>query len=412
MKKPVRKGVTQIMDMKYREILTGDRPLGKYPLHLLKRVDSPTNKYAGEITRRDPDETAFDRAANGEYGEEIADLIKKFHGREPLLASFVSLQTHLAKFGLPPVAEEKAPIPEDARILTRHIKALAYFAGADMAGICRLPQSALYLRTEERDPIECDLSYAIVLLNVKHTDTIRSSYGREWIDDPTSFAVYQRSACQAQVIAGYIRRLGWAAETSIFDKYLTVMPQLIIEAGLGEESRMGIALNPFVGSAFKTSAVLTDLPLEADKPIDFGLQDYCSNCKICAEQCPMRAISFGDKELYNGYEAWPLKYRNCVTGVVTNKTGNICERCIKICPWNRPDNRPENFREWDGNVRFLHDSVNRQAGRLRANGYREPEEYTDKWWFPLLYADGSLIDAPEFDYAELDRRLAAMKKDR
>jgi len=398
------------MDMKYREILTGDRPLGKYPLHLLKRVDRPTNEYKGEIQRRDPEETAFARAASGEYGEDIAARSRAFHGREPILAAFASFQAYIAGFELPPVAGEKAPIPEDPHIMARHIKSLAYFAGADMVGVCKLPQSALYLHTESGEPIDCSLKYAIVLLNVKPMETLRSSYGREWIDDPASFTVYQKCACQAQVIAGYIRRLGRPAETSIFEKYLTLMPQLIIEAGLGEGSRMGIALNPFVGSTFKVSAVLTDLPLETDRPVDFGLQDYCTNCKICAEQCPARAISFGEKELYNGYETWPLKYRNCICGVMTNRYGNICERCTKVCPWNRPDNKPEDFKKWDGDPKFLLDSVNRQAGRLRENGFREPEEYTDKWWFPLSYADGRLVDSPEFNYAELNKMLALLHK--
>jgi len=386
------------MDMKYREILAGNGPLGKYPLHLLKRVDSPTTKYVGEIKRRGPEETAFARAESGEYGEDLAKAASKFHGREPILDAYATLQAHIAQFKLPPMAGTKAPIPEDPHILARHIKSLAHFAGADMAGICRLPQSALYLRTEGGERIDCGLKYAIVLLNVKHAETIRSSYGREWVDDPASFVAYQKCACQAQIVAGYIRRLGWPAETSIFNNYLTLMPQLIIEAGLGEGSRMGIALNPFVGSTFKVSAVLTDLPLEADKPVDFGLQDYCGKCKICAEQCATQSISHGDKEVYNGYETWPLKYRNCITGVLNNKSGNICQRCAKVCPWNRRDNKPEDFVGWDGDVKYLYDSVNRQAGRLKANGFREPEEYTDKWWFPLEYVDGVLTDAPEFDY--------------
>ena len=398
------------MNMQYRDILTGNRPFGKYPLHLLKQVDSPTNKYVGEIKRRDPDETAFERAARGEYGEKVAARAKTFHGRDPLLASFGTFQMHISKFALPPVAPEKAPIPEDPHILSRHIKNLAYFTGADMVGICKLPQSALYLRTEEGVPIDCDLKYAIVLLNVKHKETVRSSYGREWIDDPTSFVVYQKSACQAQIMTGYIRRLGWSAESSIFHKYLTILPQLVIESGLGEGSRYGVALNPFVGSTFKVSAVLTDLPLETDKPIDFGLQDYCAKCKICAEQCPTQSISHGDKEVYNGYETWPLKYRNCMSGILTNKYGNICERCSKVCPWNRPDNRPEDFQAWDGDLKFLYDSVNSQAERIRANGFREPEEYTDKWWFPLEYVDGALIDAPEFEYSELDKKLEILAR--
>jgi epoxyqueuosine reductase QueG len=184
------------------------------------------------------------------------------------------------------------------------------------------------------------------------------------------------------------------------------MPQLVIESGLGEASRMGIALNPFVGASFKVSAVLTDLPLETDRPIDFGLQDYCTNCKICAEQCPTQAITYGEKEIYNGYETWPLNYRNCVSGIATNNIGNICQRCTKICPWNRPDNRPEDLLDWDGSIELLHASVNRQAERMQQNGYREPEEYTDKWWFPLVEDEkGNLTEGSEFDYKTLDNKI-------
>ena len=64
------------------------------------------------------------------------------------------------------------------------------------------------------------------------------------------------------------------------------MTPLIIEAGLGEGSRLGIALNPFVGASFKAAAVLTDLPLEVDKPIDFGLQEYCKKLQDLRRAVP------------------------------------------------------------------------------------------------------------------------------
>jgi ferredoxin len=387
------------MDLKYREILTGDGPLGRYPLHLLKRVDLPTNRYEGEIERRAPSEGAFMRARAGEYGEKIREGILKFNTREPIVATLSAVEKYLSEYPLPEVAPVKAPISDDPHILARHIKAFAYFLGADMVGICRLPQSAVYTTDTNGTALECEYKYAVVLLNVKHKETVRSTYGREWIDDPCSFGVYQKCALQAQDIAEYIRRLGWPADSSVLRKYATLMPQLVIESGLGEASRMGIALNPFVGASFKVSAVLTDLPLETDRPIDFGLQDYCANCKICAEQCPVQAIPYGEKEIYNGYETWPLNYKNCVIGIATNKIGNICQRCTKVCPWNRPDNRPEDLLNWDGSIESLHASVNRQAERMRQNGYREPEEYTDKWWFPLVEDEsGNLTEGPEFDY--------------
>jgi epoxyqueuosine reductase QueG len=185
------------------------------------------------------------------------------------------------------------------------------------------------------------------------------------------------------------------------------MPQLVIESGLGEESRIGIALNPFVGASFKVSAVMTDLPLECDKPIDFELQEYCDGCKICAEQCPMQAISYGEKEEHNGYMKWNHNGLSCATGVITNSIGNICQRCTKICPWNRRDSAPENFAEWDGDIKTLHDSVNRQAALRRENNFVEPEELRDKWWLPLMRdgASTSIVEAPEFDYETHYRRM-------
>jgi len=387
------------MDFKYRDILTNDAQLGPYPLEKLTRVDKPTSAYTGEIKQRSERESAVAKVLATEQGR---NLIKAqggmFFDRDPLCSAYSSMQNHLSKFELPEVAKEKAPLPDDPRILTRHIKSLGYFFGADMIGICKLPKSAIYIEAMEKEGDNAIYENAIVLLNVKKTNVVRQSYGREWIDDPCSFQSYQRCACQAQVMAGYLRRLGWRSDSSIIGKYSTLLPQLIIESGLGEESRMGIALNPFVGASFKASAVLTDLPLETDKPIDFGLQKYCDGCKICAEQCAMQAISYGDKIEYNGYMKWNTDSRKCAVGVMSNKFGNICQRCTKVCPWNRRDNQPADFKDWDGSTEALHESANQQAKWLQENNYAEPEEFSEKWWFPLLRDGDRIVEGQEFDY--------------
>jgi hypothetical protein len=36
------------------------------------------------------------------------------------------------------------------------------------------------------------------------------------------------------------------------------------------------------------------MPLKVDKPINFGLQCFCSNCLKCARECPCDAIPWGD----------------------------------------------------------------------------------------------------------------------
>ena len=393
------------MNFEYRDILLNDVQLGPYPLEKLRRVDRPTTEYVGEIKRRSQNDSGMVKAIASEAGSRIRESGLMFFDRDPLCSALSSFQSYISKFSLPDVAINKAPLPDDPRILARHIKSLGYFLGADMIGICTLPDSAIFV--EEDD---CNYKYAIVLLNAKKAYITRQSYGREWIDDPCSFQSYQRCAGQAQVMTSYLRRLGWRTDSSIVNKYPTLMPQLVIESGLGEESRTGIALNPFVGASFKVSAVLTDLPLECDRPIDFGLQEYCSNCQICAEQCPMQAISYGEKEEHNGYMKWKHDAVRCATGTVTNKIGNICQRCTKVCPWNRRDSSPECFADWDGDVRSLHDSVKQQAASRWENNFVEPEEQREKWWFPLIRDGDSIVEAPEFDYATHFRRMEKLRR--
>ena len=176
------------------------------------------------------------------------------------------------------------------------------------------------------------------------------------------------------------------------------MPQLIIESGLGEGCRLGIALNPFLGPAIKSACILTDLPLVPDKPIDFGLQEYCSNCTICADQCVTGAIAKGKKTVHNGYETWLLNSKACAIHNVLNDHGKVCGRCIKVCPWTRPDSKPEDFKDWDGSISALHESVNRRAQFLRDHDFIHPDENSKKWWLPLMNKNGKLVEGPEYDY--------------
>lgn len=128
--------------------------------------------------------------------------------------------------------------------------------------------------------------------------------------------------------------------------------------------------------------MLTDLPLVPDGPIDFGLQNYCSVCKICAEQCPMHAISTGEQEEYRGYMLWRTDERRCVAHGAANPHGCTCGRCAKVCPFTRPDCGPECFQDWDGDLSVLYRSVEARRKFLASHGYVEPEEEHGKWWLP------------------------------
>ena len=145
-----------------------------------------------------------------------------------------------------------------------------------------------------------------------------------------------------------------------------------------------------MGAAFKAAAVLTDLPW-CRRPIDFGLQNYCSVCKICAEQCPMHAISTGEQEEYRGYMLWRTDERRCVAHGAANPHGCTCGRCAKVCPFTRPDCRagvlPGLGR---GSGPVLYRSVEARRKFLASHGYVEPEEEHGKWWLPHVVRDGKI----------------------
>jgi len=134
------------------------------------------------------------------------------------------------------------------------------------------------------------------------------------------------------------------------------------------------------------------MELEIDGPIDFGLQEYCQDCKICAEQCPAGAITHGEQTLYNGYYTWKLNSEVCSNFDVLNKEGCVCGRCTKVCPWHRPKSEPRDFDDWDGSLKELYKGVNEQREKLIANDYVDPFESARKWWFELDEdKDGRLV---------------------
>ncbi|HOJ42737.1 MAG TPA: 4Fe-4S dicluster domain-containing protein, partial [Syntrophorhabdaceae bacterium] len=130
-----------------------------------------------------------------------------------------------------------------------------------------------------------------------------------------------------------------------------------------------------------------DLHLKVDKPIDFGLQDFCSKCKKCARECPSGAISDGDKVIYNGYERWPLDIEKCTAMRVGNKKGSGCGTCIKVCPWNKPYTLFHRTVGWMMRHSSIARSIAIWGDDLLGYGNPHPEK---KWWIDLEDVDGIL----------------------
>jgi reductive dehalogenase len=371
-------------------ILSGDRQLGFLPMHRLKHIEKLTNVITDEIQRVDFRNTAFQKAERGEYGLAVQTemLRKKNTPKEPINASLQQVLSYLANNQSVKVADSKTLNTESPAVVSRHIKSLGYFLKADVMGICRLPKSAVYSHDAKGKPIDIDYQFAIVIVVNKDYQTLKASNGCDWISDAVSYQSYQRSALIAHSIANYIRKLGYPTQVEHgTGRYDVLIPPLLLWAGIGEVSRCGIVLNPFLGMSFKASAVLTNLPLFPDKPIDFGLQDFCRHCTICAEACPSRAISKGDQVMHNGYSTWKLNEQRCASFFILNQKGSGCVVCTKVCPWTRPNTWPHNL------VRraVMHSGLARRiATKIDANRRYPKGNIDEKWWFDLEEVDGAL----------------------
>jgi reductive dehalogenase len=406
--------MTRIFNSDLRDQCRTDRP-DPYPVHTLDRVDRPTTRIIDEQVRRvDEARGGFHRAGLGEFGTRLQKEYKRFVPKHPLSGALVSMSGALGHLVDAPkkdqdavntpwgvsswrpmqqVSEKKAPGTDDPEAMARHIKETAYFLRSDLVGICKLPPYAVYTHAKhDGKPVELNHKYAIAILIDQDWRTGAAFNGHDWISNSMSFMSYSTSGFIACIIADYIRRLGYPARAHHAMNYQVVLPPILLWAGLGEMCRIGdIVLNPFLGPRFKAAVVTTDLPLKIDRPIDFGLQDFCDKCGKCAKACPSQSISFGEKIMYNGYEKWENNVARCTAMRVGNQHGSGCGTCIKVCPWNKPYTPFHRAVNWT----MRKYPVLRKAG-VRADdlfGYGKPD-YRNKWWLDLERTEGG-FDVPK-----------------
>jgi len=284
---------------------------------------------------------------------------------------------------------------------SRALKSLSYFLGSDLTGICEIPRYAWYSHDADGNPVEMKHKYAVVMLIDQEYDTMEGASGDDWISGAQSMRGYLRGAEIAGIMADTLRQLGFPArsQTNVDSEVLHI--PLLLLAGLGEMSRIGeLVLNPFVGPRFKSVVLTTDMPLEPDKPIDFGLQYFCSHCWKCARECPCEAIPFGGKVMFNGYETWKPDVERCARYRLTNAKGSACGRCMKTCPLNKVVTADgpllQRVASWCGvNAFWLKPLLVPVAVKLDdylGNGKRNPIK---KWWLDFEIVDGVCVTPPK-----------------
>ena len=309
----------------------------KYPMETVKRVDQTTTLILDDEVPRVPKRGAmFDRALRGDLGDKTLKERSRFALKTPFGAGLMGPIGALNKHQDGEAAAVDTSSYADPVANAKAIKSLSYFLGADLTGICEVPDYAWYSHRGDGSEIEPRHKYAVVMLIDQGYDTMEGASGDDWISGSQSMRGYLRGAEIAGVMAKHLRRLGISARPQTNTDSEVLQIPMVLKAGLGELSRIGeLVLNPFVGPRFKSVVLTTDFPLLVDKPIDFGLQNFCQNCFKCARECPCDAIPWGDKIMFNGYEIWKPDVERCARYRLTNRKGSACGRCMKTCPLNK-----------------------------------------------------------------------------
>jgi len=216
------------------------------------------------------------------------------------------------------------------------VKRAARFLGAGKVGITRIDRRWLYAPDEdETEQVPDELQFVVVMAFPMDAQAIATSPAL-----PSSAATglgYSHMAFTSVSVAEFIRDFGYRAIASGNHTGLNI--PFAVDAGLGELGRHGLLITPEWGSLQRLGKVFTDMPMDVDKPISFGVGEFCAECKLCATACEVNAIPVDDEPSYEpsatsnpGVLKWHVDAEKCLN--YWCETGHGCSTCVRVCPYN------------------------------------------------------------------------------
>jgi reductive dehalogenase len=245
-----------------------------------------------------------------------------------------------------PGPADKAPV-ESPAAMSAEIKHVAALFGADRVGITPLDRRWLYshkysaqTRAEKPNDLPAELATVIFIaqeMDYRLIQTVPSA-----LSGAATGLGYSEDALVLLSLAQYIRNLGYQAVASLNDTALAV--PLAVQAGLGEYGRLGLLITPEYGPRVRLGKIFTDVPLRPDRPVRFGVKEFCQQCRRCATACPAQAIPAGDptERPYNqsnlaGVRKWTVDGEKCFNFWANQNSD--CSICIRVCPYNKDYSR-------------------------------------------------------------------------
>ncbi len=238
----------------------------------------------------------------------------------------------------PPSAPENVPerVDVDPVEMARKIKGFGKHMRAVQVRITKLRQEWVVTHRARSGDTPVELDYENIICMTFPMDMRMEKCGVGVAQSLESGWTYAYGSMPAVIMAQFIRGMGWRARALTPGNAPYLVVPTFVDAGIGEQGRCALVVTKEFGNSFKPSAVATDMPLALDRPVDFGIQDFCEQCHLCAEYCPSGAISHGGKEVIRGVRRWPFDGDKCRR--TWARTAGNCSICVAVCPWCHPNN--------------------------------------------------------------------------
>jgi len=247
-----------------------------------------------------------------------------------------------------PLDEPDAALDAESRILLNDFQArvAALMAGAAVSGAARLDRSLVYshgwdgrpIRFTDSDSFDLDgpelnlperADRVWMLGFVRSPEIMGMNPGLARLRPPGGWLDWPGQIGAVLKLAAGLRAGGYLALPSAGG---LVMPdQFGALAGLGELGRQGLLISPEYGPNLRLFSLITNYPLIPDRPLVFGVADYCETCQRCINECPAKALTEGHRR--PGWHQWPVKHRACFDNWLEKK--DPCRKCIEVCPYTR-----------------------------------------------------------------------------
>lgn len=233
-------------------------------------------------------------------------------------------------------AEKRMPL--DSRVLTQTIRTIGRFHGAVDIGVATLEKYHLYSHTgrhAENWGVEVTNghTYAIVVVVAMDPEMIREAPTISEILE--SSRQYVESAKIANIIAEYLRLLGYDSRAHTDGNYETVCVPIAVDSGIGELGRMGLFMHREYGPCVRLSIVTTEAELIPTESRPLYIEEFCAICKKCADNCPTQSIEDNGEPRSRGCRHWSVNQETCYA--FWKNIGTDCGICIRSCPYTKPN---------------------------------------------------------------------------